>query len=66
MNDQHQIPRRGDVDMLDEFAMHALSGIIASERDPNATDWYPQHWAELAYRTAEAMLAERTKRKAGA
>lgn len=47
--------------LRDQFAMAALTGWIASTRDPEASDWEPRWWAERAYQTADAMLAVREK-----
>lgn len=45
--------------LRDYMAGRALAGIIASERDYRASDWDVSWWADMAYRTADAMLAAR-------
>ena len=47
--------------LRDYFAGQALTGWICGTRDPEATSWEPRWWAREAYKTADAMLAERNK-----
>lgn len=48
-----------DSDLLDDFAIAALQGILAST--PDAIGWRPANTAGSAYEIALAMMAERAK-----
>ena len=47
--------------LRDWFAGQALSAWVIATVDPEASDWDCTWLARLAYRTADAMLAERDK-----
>lgn len=51
---------RGGMTLLDYFAAKALNGLL-SQTDPSDYQMYPKI-AGVAYRLADAMLAERNKR----
>jgi len=49
-------------DLLDQFAMAAMQGMLAGAPvPPGEYDWYnePAHLADVCYGLAQAMLAER-------
>lgn len=49
--------------LRDYFAAKALQGILASPQiqgnEDTLNDWVPEHFAEFAFRIADAMLEER-------
>lgn len=56
-----------DSDLLDDFAIAALQGILAWPGDEGSGSYHsnsdPKHTANMAYEYARAMLAERAKRQ---
>ena len=53
--------RHSNLSVRDSFAGQALSAWVIATVDPEASDWDCTWLARLAYRTADAMLAERDK-----
>lgn len=54
-----------DSDLLDDFAIAALQGILSSPQitgnHDSLNDWAPEYFADYSYRIAKAMMAERAK-----
>lgn len=58
-DEKSELAKQHDSDLLDDFAIAALQGILAAT--PDAVEWQPIHTAESAYIIAKAMMAERAK-----
>jgi hypothetical protein len=54
-----RVERAERSELRDRFAMQALAGLVQGDV-PGAAKW-PEEWAVLAYKIADAMLAERER-----
>jgi hypothetical protein len=56
-------PHSSQATLRDEFAMHAVAGLMgrAWDSDKNSGEQIIKLWAESAYAVADAMLKERAK-----
>ena len=62
------LPYHGGMSLRDWFAGQALNGLVSRETDDVIADVlqrraYPLVWAKVAYRAADALLAERQRRE---
>ena len=64
-DEKSELAKQHDSDLLDDFAISALQGILSSPQitgnHGSLNDWAPEYFADYSYRLAKAMMAERAK-----